>query len=266
MLGEFELDKIHCGDSAVMLARLPDECIDLTVTSPPYDNLRTYNGYSFDFEAIARQLYRVTKPGGVVVWVVADETTNGSESVTSCKQKIFFREQCGFYIHDTMIYEKANFSNPSKNRYHQVVEYMFVLSKGAPKTFNPIIDMKNKYGTCWGVNTFRHIDGSMKIRKKNKAREYGMRTNIWRMKTAGQENICKPQAHPAPFPESLAHDHILSWSNPGDVVLDPMCGSGTTSKEAKELGRHFICFDISAEYVEQSTDRAEGARVPLGLF
>lgn len=233
------------------MARLENGSIDLTVTSPPYDNLRLYNGYSFDFEAVAKELYRITKDGGVVVWVVGDATVYGSETGTSFKQALFFKE-IGFNIHDTMIYQKHNFSNPSSNRYHQIFEYMFVFSKGKPKTFNALKDRPNveagKVGS-WGKNTSRQVDGTMVERKRKVNTEFGMRYNIWRIKTE-----MKP-LHPAPFPEELVKGHVLSWSNPGDVVYDPFMGSGTTAKVAIETGRHYLGSEISSEYYEVSLKR-----------
>ena len=233
------------------MARLEDGSIDLTVTSPPYDNLRLYNGYSFDFEAVAKELYRITKDGGVVVWIVGDATVNGSETGTSFRQALFFKE-IGFNIHDTMIYQKHNFSNPSSNRYHQIFEYMFIFSKGKPEIFNALKDRPNveagKVGS-WGKNTSRQVDGSMVERKRKVNTEFGMRYNIWRVKTE-----MKP-LHPAQFPEELARDHILSWSNPGDVVYDPFMGSGTTAKVAIETGRKYLGSEISSEYWEIAQKR-----------
>jgi DNA modification methylase len=235
---------IHNENCLDTMALMPDGSIDLTVTSPPYDNLRDYNGYSFDFEPIARELYRVTKDGGVVVWVVGDATINGSETGTSFRQALFFMS-LGFNLHDTMIYQKHNFSNPSSNRYHQIFEYMFVFSKGKPKTFNALKDRPNveagKIGS-WGKNTSRQVDGTMVERSRKVNTEFGMRYNIWRMKTE-----MKP-LHPAPFPEALAEDHILSWSNAGDLVYDPFLGSGTTALCARRLGRNYVGSEISEEY------------------
>lgn len=242
---------IFAEDCLTTMARFDDAYIDLTVTSPPYDSLRTYNGYSFDFESIATELYRVTKPGGVVVWIVGDGIEHGSESGTSFRQALYFKG-LGFNLHDTMIYQKHNFSNPSTNRYHQIFEYMFVFSKGKPKTFNPIIDRANveagKIGS-WGKNTSRQADGSMLERPRKVNNEFGMRYNIWRLKTE-----MKP-LHPAPFPEQLAGDHILSWSNPGDLVYDPFMGSGTTGLMAKRLGREWLGSEISQDYVAIADQR-----------
>jgi len=246
----FELNKCYNESNLVTMAKMPDNFIHLTVTSPPYDGLRTYNGYSFQFEDIAKELFRVTKNGGVVVWVVGDSTIEGSESGTSFKQALFFKE-CGFNLHDTMIYQKANFSNPSVSRYHQIFEYMFVFVKGKIKTFNPLVDRKNiTLNGSVGRNTQRQKDGSFKELKRKTNSEYGMRYNIWRMKTAGQENMGKSLPHPAMFPEQLANDHILSWSNEGDLVYDCFMGSGTVAKMAIIHKRKWIGSEISKEYCD----------------
>lgn len=259
------LDTVSCGDCAVLMSTLEDEYIDLTVTSPPYDDLRAYKGYHFDFEAIARQLFRVTKVGGVVVWVVGDSTQNGSESGTSFRQALFFND-IGFNIHDTMIYKKSGIAYPSFDRYYQAFEYMFVFSKGKPKTFHALQDRKNRFLEPWSDQSSRMKDGTMKKRKKmvKKSSLYGIRINIWEYQNgsiAGARN--KVSQHPAVFPEQLANDHILSWSNAGDVVFDPMCGSGTTLKKAKELGRRFIGFDISEEYCRLAEKAVRSANVPI---
>lgn len=245
---------LKLGDCLEVMKSMSSNSIDLTVTSPPYDNLRTYNGFTFDFEGIAQELYRVTKDGGVVVWIVGDATVKGSETGTSFRQALYFM-QCGFNLHDTMIWNKPNFSNPSKTRYHQIFEYMFIFSKGKNKTFNPIKDKKNKYLTCVGKNTMRLANGELVEVKKNVGNEFGMRTNVWNMNTVGQEMMCKRPPHPAMFPEKLAHDHIISWSNEGDTVLDCFLGSGTTGKMAKQLNRNFIGIEISQEYLDIAKER-----------
>jgi len=262
------INKITVGECAELMNRFPDNCIDLTVTSPPYDKMRDYKGYSFDFETIASELFRVTKEGGVVVWVAGDQAVNGSESLTSFKQAIYFKE-IGFNVHDTMIYEKAAPAAPSNNRYFQVFEYMFVLSKGRPATYNLIEDRKNIWDKSFGDRSIRNKDGKL-IRKgkyiqKNK---YGRRFNIWRYAT-GKRFTTKDEyafEHPAMFPEKLARDHILSWSNPGNVVLDPMCGSGTTCKMAKINGRDFIGLEIAEEYAKIARKRVAGVQAMHPLF
>jgi len=245
------INKIFNEDCLETMKRMEDNYIDLTVTSPPYDNLRTYKGYSFDFESIAKELYRVTKLGGVVVWIVNDKNIKGSESGTSFKQVLYFKE-IGFNLHDTMIWQKPNFSNPSSNRYHQVFDYMFILSKGNPKTFNPLKDRKNICANkkTFGKVTHRDTEGNM-IKSSGERKEYkefGMRHNIWMHKTTGQENPCKAIKHPATFPIGLIKDHIRSWSKLGDIVYDPFMGSGTTAKAAIESCRKYIGSDISKEY------------------
>lgn len=252
-----DTNKIICGNHLEVLSKFEDECIDLTVTSPPYDNLRDYKGYTFDFENLAKELFRVTKQGGVVVWVVGDATIKGSETGTSFKQALYFKD-IGFNLHDTMIYEKDAFANPSSNRYHQVFEYMFVLSKGKPKIINLIRDKLNKTaGRVVSGGTIRNKDGSLTPRREYTVSSLGFRFNIWRF-LCGADKSCSNRIalqHPAIFPEQLAKDHIISWSNECDIVLDPMCGSGTTCLMAKELNRKYIGIDISKEYCQLSEKR-----------
>jgi DNA modification methylase len=235
------INQIYNENCLDTMSRMDDGFVDLTVTSPPYDDIREYNGYSFDFEPIAKELYRITKDGGSVVWVVGDQTTKGSESGSSFKQALYFKE-IGFNIHDTMIYEKNSSTycaRPDGRRYTQIFEFMFILSKGKPKA-NLICDKKNKWAG--------HKDWSGKM--KNPVREYSPRTNIWRFVTSF--NGVK---HPAPFPEQLANDHILSWSDEGDLIYDPFMGSGTTAKMALINNRNYIGSEISEDYCEIALNR-----------
>ena len=242
-----DLNKIYCGDNLTLIKQLDDSCIDLTVTSPPYDNLRTYNGFTWDFEGLTKELYRVTKVGGVVVWVVGDATINGSETGTSFRQALYFME-CGFRLHDTMIWKKPICANAGgiNVRYWQSFEYMFILSKGKPKTFNPIKDRINKNGGKIMTGTIRKPDGTIikNPASGNIISKFGSRINIWDCDNK------KSPTHPAPFPEQLIRDHIITWSNPMDIVLDPFMGSGTTAKMALKNERQFIGFEISQEYVD----------------
>lgn len=245
------------GDSLLALQQLPDDCVNLTVTSPPYDNLRAYNGYRFEFEKIAEELYRVTKPGGVVVWVVADATKNGSETGTSFRQALYFKDVCGFNLHDTMIY--ASDKPPlTHNRYEQKFEYMFVLSKGRPNTFNPILEDCKYAGDNKHARTFRHTGAELdKTHQTGGVKDQKIKGNIWTYSTGYNKSTKDKMAfkHPAIFPESLAEDHILTWSNPGDWILDPFVGSGTTGKMARIQGRRFLGIDVSSEYVNIATER-----------
>ena len=252
-----ELNKIYNWNCIDVMKQLPNGSVNMVLTSPPYDNLRDYNWYEFNFEWIADELLRIVADGWVVVWIVNDGVVKWSETWTSFRQALYFKE-IGFSLHDTMIWQKNNFSNPSNNRYHQIFEYMFIFSKWKPKTFNPIIDRKNVFvgGTSLGKHTSRQKDGTLKITKPPKwIQEYWMRYNVWKWNTAAQENMCKHIEHPATFPLWLAKDHILSRSNEWDIVLDPMCWSWTTCLAAKELGRNYIWIDISKEYCEIAENR-----------
>jgi site-specific DNA-methyltransferase (adenine-specific) len=256
------------GDAKDCLRTIADGSIDFVLTSPPYDDLRNYEGFNFDFQDIAEQLHRILKLGGVIVWVVGDATVNGSETLTSFKQALYF-QKIGFNVHDTMIYQKNNFSNPSRNRYHQIFEYMFVLSKGKPKTFNPLKDRKNVYAgfSTLGMNTTRKRDGAFTKQRQRTIEEYGMRYNIWKGNTSGQENMCKHIDHPATFPLWLARDHIMSWTNEGDLVMDPFVGSGTTGVACAELNRDFIGIDIEPKYVKLARERyARTGNFAVSLF
>jgi site-specific DNA-methyltransferase (adenine-specific) len=237
------------------LQGLPDACIDLTVTSPPYDNLRTYNSFTWDEEGLIRELYRVTKPGGVVVWIVNDATVNGSETGTSFRQALAFKE-AGFHIHDTMIWKKKGLSFPETVRYYPNFEYMFVFSKGRPKTVHLIADKENIHAGIKVHGTDRLPDGTTKTIsgvKKRAVKPFGVRFNVWEV----TEEKNNKTGHPAVFPEQLAGDHIISWSNPGDVVLDPFMGSGTTAVACINRGRNFIGFELSEEYCKIALQRIE---------
>ena len=254
--------ELWCGDCLELMNNIPDSSIDLTVTSPPYDNLRTYNGninqWSFEkFQEIAKELYRVTENGGVVVWIVGDGVINGSESGTSFRQALYFKE-IGFNIHDTMIWHKDTFSFPDVTRYRQCFEYMFIFSKGKPKTVNLISDRRNKWVGNQIHGTSRAPDG-ITYRKSNDKKtlvsEFGVRFNVWEQSTEKSNKT----GHPAVFPEQLANDHIISWSNEGDTILDPFMGSGTTGKMAVLNNRKFIGIELDDTYFEIAKERINKA-------
>jgi len=300
------VNKILCGDCVTVLSDLPPDSVDLVVTSPPYDDIRFYadgfteefdkspadfasesdykkelqrfkkqkvaekleinNGYSFPFEAIARQLYRAIKPGGTVVWIVGDAVVNKSETGSSFRQALYFKE-IGFNLHDTMIYEKNGSSFPARhagNRYSQIFEYAFVFTKGdSPRHASLICDKPNRWAgyTTFGKGTLRDKSGELKEKSQKPIPDFSPRNNIWKYNTGKGFSTKDVEAfnHPAIFPEKLAEDHILSWSSEGDVVLDPFCGSGTTCKMALLNNRCFIGVDISEEYCELSRNRVEKA-------
>lgn len=240
-----EINKNYNENCLDTMARMEDNFIDLTVTSPPYDDLRTYNGYSFDFESIAKELYRVTKQGGVVVWVVGDKTKDGCESLTSFKQALYFKE-IGFSV-DTNIYQKQNYKPVNAKRYDNVFEYMFILSKGKPKTFNPIMVEKARVKKESGK--YRQKDGTFKesIRKANKLKKH---TNIFSYSIGGHIADKIAFNHPAIFPEQLANDQIKTWSNENDLVYDCFAGSGTIPKISKINNRIWVSSEISKEYCD----------------
>ena len=248
----FNMDCVEC------MRQIEDNTIDLTVTSPPYDDLRKYNGYSFDFENTAKELYRITKDGGIVVWVVGDKTEKGSESGTSFKQALYFKE-IGFNLHDTMIY-MSDKPPLTHNRYEQKFEYMFVFSKGKPKTFNPIMEECKYAGSDKKARTFRHTgDDLQETHIKNKVNKEKIKGNVWYFSTGYNKSTKDIIAfkHPAIFPEQLANDHIISWSNENDIVFDPFMGSGTTAKMAELNNRKWIGCELSEEYCWIIKERLE---------
>ena len=261
-----ELNKIYNENCLETMARMPDGFVDLTVTSPPYDDLRRYNGYSFDFEPIARELYRVTKPGGVVVWVVGDATKNGSETGTSFRQALYFME-CGFALYDTMIYQKTGNPSPQKPeiRYKHSFEYMFVFCKGSrPKHIN-LLKQPNK-------ERRRQIETASKVQKNGsillntyQVSEESVLPNVWLVDATNGARESSG-IHPAAFPEILPERHILTWTKVGDIVYDPFSGSGTTAKMAHKHQRRWILSEISADYCVASEMRLRPHLSTLSLF
>lgn len=254
MIEKIELNKIYNIDCVEGMRHMPDNFVDLVVTSPPYDNLRDYKGYTFDFESIAQELLRVIKKGGVVVWVVGDKINKGNKSLTSFKQCIYFQE-IGFNVHDVMIYQKKNTPFMRSNAYTNCYEFMFVLSKGSPKTFNPLKTSTKRQGFEKLVSN-KKADG-VNNKVLGELKEEKTRTNIWdyAVGLGGSTNDKIAFQHSAIFPERLAYEHILSWSNQNDVVFDPMCGSGTTCKMAKISNRKYLGMEISAEYTKIAEQR-----------
>ena len=267
-----EYDYIECGDCLELMKGIPNNSIDLTVTSPPYDNLRSYNGnisqWSFEkFQEIAKQLYRVTKDGGVVVWIVADATIKGSETGTSFRQALWFME-CGFNLYDTMIWNKG--SCPSigdLNRYENVFEYMFVFSKGKPKSANIIKDKPNKTFGKKQRGSIRQANGELRKTSgygKRFIAEFGRRHNVWKITPCNSSK--ERTGHPAQFPEQLANDHIISWSNEGGIVLDPFMGSGTTGKMSVLNNRNFIGIELDEGYFQIAKQRIENCNKKDSTF
>ena len=246
------------------MGRMNDNFINLTVTSPPYDNLRTYNGYSFDFKSIAKELYRVTKNRGVVVWVVNDATIKGSETGSSFKQALFFKE-CGFNLHDTMIWKKPTIPyDPKCNRYWQTFEYMFILSKGKPICNYIKVPCKNAGKLTPNDYGQKRFDGSKRTDRYNKDRrikDFKVKCNVWNYGIGKRH-----KGHPATFPEELANDHIISWSNKGDLVYDCFMGSGTTAVACLNNNRNYIGSEISKDYCEIAEKRIEQHKAQQRLF
>lgn len=260
-IGDYETGLIYCGECADLMMGLPDGRIPLTVTSPPYGKARKYKGFVFDYKPILSQLFRVTSQGGVLVWVTNDETIKGKETGESFRQALYAMDIVGWSLYDTMIYETAK-QPQNRRRYEPKFEYMFVFTKGTPRTWNPITERATYAGQKTSPRKYNKDgtleewsgDGIIKQRK--------VLGNIWYMQSGNGRNQGKGK-HPAVFPLELPKRHIITWTNPGDLVFDPMCGSGTTLVAAREEGRDFLGFDISSEYVQDAGERVAGARLPL---
>lgn len=254
--------KVYFGDCGEIMPFL--DGVDMILTSPPYDNLREYdNKASFNFEEVSKKCSMVLKFGAVMVWIVNDQTIDGSETGSSFKQAFRFIE-LRLNLHDTMIYGKNGFPFPEATRYQPIFEYMFILSKDKPKTFNPL-KRKNNYGGIVKREFERQKDGTVKSENDRYILNEGNYGNIW-MYNTGYMHTTKDKVayeHPAIFPDNLAYDHVYSWSNPGDLVLDPFLGSGTTAVACKKLKRNCIGIEISEKYCEIAIKRLKNTQVPF---
>lgn len=256
-----QINKIYNESNLDTMAKMPDNFIDLTVTSPPYGTLRKYDGFVFDFYQFSKIIYDKTKDGGVLVWICQDQCINGSESMASFKQALYFGE-IGFKLYDTMIWKKPSPQAPTEGRYYDVFEYMFVFSKGKPKTLNLLSDRKNKSAGLISNKETRSCKEDRKITgEKRIVKEYSRRFNVWEISRGVNKT-----SHPAVFPEQLANDHILSWSNEGDVIYDPFMGSGTTAKMALLNNRNFIGSEISSLYCDIANQRIKDYYSQQKLF
>ncbi|MXY54206.1 MAG: site-specific DNA-methyltransferase [Gammaproteobacteria bacterium] len=244
---------IHTGDCVEFMTTMDAATVDLVVTSPPYDDLRDYKGFTFDCVAVAEGLAKVVKRGGVVVWVVGDRI-NGGRSLTSFDHAFTFRD-AGFTVYDAMIFKKRNTPFMRKRAYTNCYEFMFIFSRGIPKTFNPLRSPSVRSGPA-PLPFLKGTDGVNRKTRRSLS-EHKVRTNIWSYAVGKNGTTSDMYAfrHPAMFPENLARDHILSWSNPGDLVFDPMCGAGTACKMAKATGRRWLGVDVSAEYTAIARQR-----------
>ena len=250
------------------MKKLPDNTFDGVVTSPPYDDMRSYNGYAFDYKEVGHQLFRTLKEGRNLVWVVNDQTKGFCESLTSFKTAIYFVEECGFKLLDTMIYNKntgATIDAEKSKRYLSRFEYMFVFTKGKPTIFNPITQKKKDSSIARKSLSIanRKADGSLVRRKVNNKGfgDYVVKSNVWDFSVGyGQAYFTWERDiinHPAIFPYPLAVDHITSWTNEGDLVYDPFMGSGTTACACVDNNREFVGTDMSSTYIKESYERIE---------
>jgi site-specific DNA-methyltransferase (adenine-specific) len=261
------INQIIEGNCIDIMKEFDDEVIDLTITSPPYDDLRNYKGFVFPFENIAKELFRITKQGGVVVWVVADATIKSTETGTSFKQALYFKE-IGFNLHDTMIFRKKNpIPQIYRKRYNNEFEFMFVFSKGVVKTHNSLMVDCMHAGLELNGTTYKNYSKNEQVREKlaNPVKDKKIKGNIWEYVVGKKQEDQEAKGHPAPFPCQLVRDHVFSWTNPDDIVFDPMSGSGTTCRVAAEMERKYIGIDISSEYCEIARKRIKNVEMQTRL-
>lgn len=253
------------GNCVERISSIGDNSIDLTVTSPPYDSLRSYNGNNSQWNEsvwkdVINELFRITSDGGVVVWICQDKCINGGESGTSFKQALHAME-CGFRLYDTMIWNKPSPQAPTEGRYYDVFEYMFIFSKGKPKTLNLLEDRPNKTAGAVSKKETRSCREDRKITdKKRTVKEFSRRFNVWDISRGRNKTT-----HPAVFPEQLVNDHIISWSNEGDTIFDPFMGSGTTGYVSNQLNRKFIGVELDDTYFEIAINRIIGNESNLNM-
>jgi len=266
--------ELYHGDCLEVMKGLPDGSVDMVLTSPPYDNLRTY-GDKFKgwgphiWQPVLKHIARLLKPGGICVWVVGDATIKGSETGTSFRQALYAKYECGLNLHDTMIFEQDSFQKPNHNRYWSCFEYMFIFSNGKPFVSNMIKDRPNSQaGKTVSAKTIRNTDGTTSKRKPCVIAEYGKRKNVWSFSTGFMKGTTDRIAyqHPAIFPEKLAHDHIISWSNKDDTILDCFAGSGTTLKMAERLNRKWIGIEQEEKYIDITINRLAAETQQYKLF
>lgn len=254
MKREFKSGTMYLGDNREIMKSLENESVDLVVTSPPYDNLRTYNDsleWSFDvFKLVAKELVRLIKQGGVIVWNVNDATINGSETGSSFRQALYFKDEFGLNLHDTMIWHKPTVPL-THNRYEQSFEYMFVFSKGKPNKFNGLMKKSRYAGKKMDRGSHRQLNGKMKKFKGGKTNDFSLRTNVWEILPDYVTKI----GHPAVYPVQIPQDHIMTWTNEGDIVLDPFMGSGTTAIAAINTDRKWIGIEKEQEYYDKACER-----------
>ncbi len=246
---------LYCGDCVEVLPEIGEESLDMVLTSPPYDNLRTYKGHQWSFEGTAKALTRTIKTGCAIIWIVGDQTKNGTESGTSFRQALYFLDCCGLNLHQTLVYQKTGGQNGSLRAYYKRTDYMFVLCKGLLRTFNPLCDKKTQRSGLYRGGGKMTREGKRIFPKQLWGSDYSKRTNVWTYNPV--KGIDNPEDHPAPFPEPLARDHILSWSNPDDRVLDPFAGSCTTGVACIRTGRRFIGIEIDESYCAIGAKRME---------
>ena len=260
------INQIYNEDCLETMGRMEDGLCDLILTSPPYDNLRRYGqertnhkrlkgGMSFDFESIAKEMTRVLKPGGVIMWNVQDQTINMSRTGSSMRQALYFMDECGLNFWDHLIWYKTGTPFPSPHRYRSVWENMFIFSKGKPNTFNPILKRNKTAGQVRNSRKFRDHKGDfVEGFQGTPIREFGNEDNVWYIANGANKSYKNKLSvnHPAVMTDEIARRHILTWTNENDIIYDPFLGASTTTRVARDNNRQWIGSEIHTPYYELS--------------
>lgn len=254
------VDKVHCMECVEGMEMLPDDCVDLVVTSPPYDAVRKYNGFAFDLHQTGAQIHRVLKDGGIAAMVIQDQTKDFGKSLTSFRTIIDWCDSFGFKLFECVIYRKNGSEGAWwKHRFRVDHEYIPLFLKGdRPAYFDkqPLRVPSKHGGKVMSGSGNRRTDGATNGTVRREINATKCRGTIWNYLMAGDKNPLK-RKHPAVFPDAIPSDLIQCFCPPGGIVLDPFIGSGSTAVQALKHERHFIGFDISQEYCDLCNQRLE---------
>lgn len=258
---------LSIADAIEHASTLASDSVDLVLFSPPYDGVRDYRGnWTLDLPALGSELLRVVKDGGFAVMVIADGTKNQRKSMTTFRTAVAW-EDAGWSLFESVIYSRDG--RPGAwwaTRFRVDHEHILMFYKGKrprPVTHHDGLRVPSKHAGKKWTGTQRLTDGTL-VKTSATVAADKCRGTIWHYATSNSEGNRTKAKHPATFPDALARDVILALSAPGDVVYDPMMGSGTSVVIAAQEGRRWLGNDFFAEYVEIAQQRlAVEAHTPL---